>query len=154
MEGTGISYSSVTNYLSVILHFGHCLSLFQFYISLPHVCYTFLSNMQFLSTYRGCRGWIYNDLCNQCLSPLVVSSNPANGEMYAIQHYVLKFVSFSGTPVSSTNKTGRHDMTKILLNTITSLSAHLIIVCLLPVIYHTVPLYYILYYYKLYTYII
>ena len=41
----------------------------------------------------------------------VVSSNPAHGEVYSIQHYVIKFVSdlrqisgFSpGTPVSSTN---------------------------------------------------
>jgi hypothetical protein len=38
----------------------------------------------------------------------VVSLNPAYGEMYSIQHYVIKFFSdlwFSlGTPVSSTNK--------------------------------------------------
>ena len=50
--------------------------------------------------------------------------------MYSIQHYVIKFVSdlwlvwFSpGTPVSSNNKTDRHDITEILLevalNTIT-----------------------------------
>ena len=44
--------------------------------------------------------------------------------MYTIQHYVIKFVNdptggqwFSpGTPVSSTNKTDRHDVTEILLN--------------------------------------
>ena len=40
--------------------------------------------------------------------------------MYSIRHYVIKFVSdksvFSqGTPVSSTNKTDRHDITEILL---------------------------------------
>jgi hypothetical protein len=45
--------------------------------------------------------------------------------VYSIQHYVIKFVSdlrkvtgqwFStGTPVSSTNKTDRHDITEILL---------------------------------------
>jgi hypothetical protein len=53
----------------------------------------------------------------------VVSSNSANGEVYSIQLYVIKFVSdlrqvgrwFSpGTPVSSTNKTDRHDITEIL----------------------------------------
>ena len=61
----------------------------------------------------------------------VVSSNPAHGEVYSIQNYVVKFVSelpqvgcfFPGTPVSSTNKTDRHDITEILLkvtlNTIT-----------------------------------
>jgi len=45
----------------------------------------------------------------------VVSSNPDHGEVYSIQHYVIKFVSdfatgwwFSlGTPVSSINKTDR-----------------------------------------------
>ena len=49
----------------------------------------------------------------------VVSSNPVHGELYSIQHYVIKFVndlrqvgSFSG---SSTNKTDRHDITEILL---------------------------------------
>ena len=47
----------------------------------------------------------------------VASSNHAQ----AIQHYVIKFVSDSksvislGTPVSSINKTGSHDITEILL---------------------------------------
>jgi hypothetical protein len=54
----------------------------------------------------------------------VVSLNPVHGEVYSLQHYVIKFVSdlrqvgqwfFSGTPVSSTNKADRHDITKILL---------------------------------------
>jgi len=40
----------------------------------------------------------------------VVSSNPTHGDVYSIQHYVIKFVSdllwfvvSAGTPVSSTN---------------------------------------------------
>ena len=52
----------------------------------------------------------------------VVSSNPVRGEVYSIQHYVMKFVWpatgrwFSPcTLVSSTNKTDRHDITEILL---------------------------------------
>ena len=60
----------------------------------------------------------------------VVSLNPAHGEVYSIQHCVIKFVSdlrqvcsFLGTPVSPTNKTESHDVTEILLkvvlNTIT-----------------------------------
>ena len=61
----------------------------------------------------------------------VVSSNPAHGEVYSIQHDVIKFVSdfwqvcgFSpDIPVSSTNKAARNDITEILLkvtlNTIT-----------------------------------
>jgi hypothetical protein len=76
--------------------------------------------------------WIYNYLCNQCLSPLKgMSSNPTYGEVYSIQHYVINVCQllatgrwFSpGTLVSSTNKTGHHDITEILLkvalNTIT-----------------------------------
>jgi hypothetical protein len=53
----------------------------------------------------------------------VVSSNPAHGEVFSIQHYVIQFVSklatgqwFSPvTPVSCTNKTDCHDITGILL---------------------------------------
>ena len=53
----------------------------------------------------------------------VVSSNHIHGEVYSIQHYVIKFVSdlrqvgaFSpGTAVSYTNKTDHHDITEILL---------------------------------------
>jgi hypothetical protein len=53
----------------------------------------------------------------------VVSLNPTHGEVYSIQHYVIKFVSnfqqvsgFSpGTPASSNIKTGHHDIAEILL---------------------------------------
>jgi hypothetical protein len=53
----------------------------------------------------------------------IMSSNPAHGEVYSIQHYVMKLISglqhiveFSlGTLVSSTHKTDRHDKTVILL---------------------------------------
>jgi len=52
----------------------------------------------------------------------VVSSSAVHGEVYSIQHNVIKFVSdltgrwFSlGTPVPSTNKTDHHDIAKILL---------------------------------------
>ena len=52
-----------------------------------------------------------------------MSSNPVHGEVYSIQHYVIKFVSdlqqaegfTPGTPVSSTNKTDRQDIAEILL---------------------------------------
>ena len=52
-----------------------------------------------------------------------VSSNPVHGEMYTMQHYVIKFITdsvslqvsgFPGTPVSS-NKTDCRDITEILL---------------------------------------
>ena len=51
-----------------------------------------------------------------------MSFNPIHGEVYSIQHYVIKFVRACdrsvvspGTPVSSTNETDRHDKTAILL---------------------------------------
>ena len=52
----------------------------------------------------------------------VVISNPVHGEVYLIQHNVIKFVSdlqqvggFSlGTPVFSTNKTDRHNNSNIV----------------------------------------
>ena len=61
----------------------------------------------------------------------VVSSTPVHGEVYSIQHYVIKICQWlatgpwfsPGTPVSSTNITDRHDiaeiMLKVALNTIT-----------------------------------
>ena len=45
----------------------------------------------------------------------VASSNPVHGQVYSIQHYVIKFVSQRFSPVSSTNKTVRHEITEILL---------------------------------------
>ena len=54
---------------------------------------------------------------------MVVSSNPVNGEVYSIQHYVIKFVNdlrlicgfsrYAG--LYSTNKTDRLDIAEILL---------------------------------------
>jgi hypothetical protein len=37
--------------------------------------------------------WIYNFLCNQCLSPLTCELESRSGEVYSVQHYVIKFVS-------------------------------------------------------------
>jgi hypothetical protein len=36
--------------------------------------------------------WIYNYLCNRDLSPLSCESNPVNGEVNSMQHYVIKFL--------------------------------------------------------------
>ena len=57
---------------------------------------------------------------------IIVSSSPVHGEMYSIHQYVIKFCQWLATgrwfspdtPVSSTNKTDRHDIqnvTEILL---------------------------------------
>ena len=69
----------------------------------------------------GC--WIYNYMCNQSLSPLTLwVRNPfmARCTRYNICDKVCHWLStgrwFSrGTPVSSTNKTDRYDITEILL---------------------------------------
>jgi hypothetical protein len=58
--------------------------------------------------------WIYNYLCNQCLS-----QNPIHGKVYLIQHYVIKFVSVADrlfSPISSANKT--EILVKVALNNI------------------------------------
>ena len=58
------------------------------------------------------------------ITSIVVSLNPAHGEMYSIQHYLIKFDSdlwqIGGFPrllrfVSYSNKTDNHDTTEILL---------------------------------------
>jgi hypothetical protein len=64
----------------------------------------------------------------------VVGSNSADGEVYSIQHYVIKFVSVLRSvggylwvlPVSSTYKTDHHDIAeivlKVALNTINNIN--------------------------------
>jgi len=73
--------------------------------------------------------WIYNYLCNRCLSPLKLWVRISIRERCTtlcdeVCHWLATGRWFSpGTPVSSTNKTDGHDITKILLkvalNTIT-----------------------------------
>jgi hypothetical protein len=63
------------------------------------------------------------NMVNGVITTKVMSSNPVNGEVYSIQHYVIKFVQWlatgplfsPGTLVSSTNKTDCHDITEIML---------------------------------------
>ena len=67
--------------------------------------------------------WIYNYLCNQCLSPLTLWIQiPLRRCVLDITlcDIVCQWLAASqwfspGTPVSSTNKTDRHDITEILL---------------------------------------
>ena len=73
--------------------------------------------------------WIYNYICNQCLSPLMLWVRISKTtRCTALRDKVCQWLTtgrwFSpGTPVSSTKKTDRHDITEILLkvasNTIT-----------------------------------
>ena len=53
----------------------------------------------------------------------VVNSNPAHGEVYSIQHYVIKFVSDLRRLVvflGYSNKTDGHDITELLLKVVLS----------------------------------
>ena len=80
--------------------------------------------------------WIYNYLCNQYLSPLKVRIRTpfmAWCTQYNIMWSSLSVTwhssgVFSGTPVSSTNKTDRHDITEILLKVTLSTSCFNLIV--------------------------
>ena len=68
-------------------------------------------------------GWIYNYLCNQCLSPLTlwVRIPIRRGALdttlcdKVCQWFAAGGWFSPGTPISSTNKTDRHDLTLILL---------------------------------------
>jgi len=65
--------------------------------------------------------WIFNYLCNQCLSPLMLWVRISiTARCTTICDKVCQWLAtgqwFSpGPPVSSTNKTGHHDITEILL---------------------------------------
>jgi len=65
--------------------------------------------------------WIYNYLCNQCLSPLVLWVRISiRARCTTLCDKVCQWLAagrwFSpGIPVSSTNKTDRHDITEMLL---------------------------------------
>jgi hypothetical protein len=62
--------------------------------------------------------WIYNYLCNQCLSPLklwVRTPFMARCTRYKIMWLARGRWFSPGTPVSFTNKTDRHDIAEMLL---------------------------------------
>ena len=63
--------------------------------------------------------WIYNYLCNHCISPLKLWIWITSRRMYSVQHYLVcdKVCQWLApgrwfSPVSSTNKTDRHDITE------------------------------------------
>ena len=70
--------------------------------------------------------WIYNYICNQCLSPLMLWVRISiRAKCTTLCDKVCQWLAtglwFSpGPPVSSTNQTDRHDITEILLNVVLS----------------------------------
>ena len=84
-------------------------------LNVSHICIHLGSSWPWLYG-----SWIYNYLCNQCLSPLMWVRISIRARCTTLCD---KFISdlqwFSpGPPVSSTNKTYCHDIAEILLNTI------------------------------------
>ena len=71
-------------------------------------------------------GWIYKYPCSQCLSPLMLWVRLPLRAMYTTlcdkvcQWLLIDRWFFPGPPVSSTNKTDRHDITEILLKVVLS----------------------------------
>ena len=67
---------------------------------------------------RGHHGHMVVGFTTVHITTKVVSSNPIHGNVYSIQHFVIVCQSLAtgqwfspGTPVSSTNKTDRHNIT-------------------------------------------
>jgi hypothetical protein len=89
-------------------------------------------NHPWLSSYGS---WIYNYLCNQCLSPLMWVWISIRVRCTTLCDKVCQWLAtgqwfFPGTLVSSTNKTDCRDITEILLkvvlNTINQTQYHLV----------------------------
>jgi len=88
------------------------------------MCYMFILMRPSWSWSYG--SWIYNYLCNQCISPLklwvriqfrrgVIDTTLRNK---ACQWLATGWWSSPGTPISSANKTDRHNITELLLKVV------------------------------------
>ena len=76
----------------------HCLSFCTFCYGLQFTAskYPFWYLQTFLKQIRSCHGRVVLDLLSVqsvLIITKAVSSNPAEGEVYSIQHYVIKFAS-------------------------------------------------------------
>ena len=100
---------------------------YQLFIQYTHATYYYATDNQGPSWSWSYGSWIYNYLCNQYLLPLMWVRISIRARCTALCDKVCQRLAtgrwFSpGPPVSSTNKTDRHDITEILwkvaLNTI------------------------------------
>ena len=121
---TVVSFDKLFKLLSQIC-VGQNISL-VYIINLHYKCHV-LFNINSIKTYfQGRRGRVQS----VPITTKVVSFNPTHGDVYFIQHYMIKFVSdlrpvssfllwlSLGTQVSSTNRTDSHDITEILLKVV------------------------------------
>ena len=96
-----------------------CFLCITFYIDCIFTMYVLIC--QWGSQGRGCR-WIYNYLCNQCLSQISIRAMCTTLCDKVCQWLATGRWFSPGPSVSSTNKTDRHNITellfKVLLNTI------------------------------------
>lgn len=115
-----------------ILHLGSLMMYFSIKLTvgtssmLYHLCMFYF----FCIIYRGLMpwsndSWIYNYICNKCISPLMLQVRiPIR--IRSVSLCDIKFISdlwtgrwfSSGTSVSYINKTGRQDITAILFNVV------------------------------------
>jgi hypothetical protein len=82
----GFKRENVINHYNII--YRRDIDMLQYWQSNIIVIYRYLQGQSWSWSYGSL---IYNYLCNQC-DLWVVSSNPVHGEVYSIQHYVIKFV--------------------------------------------------------------
>ena len=119
----------------LIHHHDHCLNfLFIIYITNSGISITNTDISILMQTGPWLYGsWIYNYLCDQCLSPLMLWFRISIRARYTtLCDKVCQWLAtgrwFSpGPPVSSTNKTDRHDITEILLKVVSSIMKQTII---------------------------
>jgi len=107
-----------------VIHVSMYFCITQFYICVWNITNIWYKKMEGPSWSWSYGSWIYNYLCNQCLSPLNlwVRTLFMRGVLdttlcdIKVCRWLATGQWFSpGTPVSSTNKTDRHNITEILL---------------------------------------
>ena len=97
-----------------------CLNAFFYRYRTTHIRWR-MTNSSILGGHGGRNRMVFGFTTTCAITINVLSSNLVHGDVYSIQHYVKKCVSYmlqvddflQGTPVSSTNKT---DITEILLS--------------------------------------
>jgi hypothetical protein len=96
----------------------YLLELYICRFIIQNICYMYDQGPSWPCSYGS---WMYNYLCNQCLSPLMLWVQISiRARCTTLCDKVCQWLAtgrwFSpGPPVSSTNKTDRHDITEILL---------------------------------------
>jgi len=123
-----------------------CAIFYFVYIILQYLHLLFLFRQPSWSWSWSYGSWIYNYLCNQCLSPLTfwIRIPLRRGVLdITLCDQVCQWLAtgrwFSpGTPVSSTNETDRHDITEIVLKvalsifTLTYLQLRIMVFTMIP----------------------